>query len=107
MHDQPNATDIRRRTQHGLPLTQEQQRFAVQIAFGRLPPRRKRKTCPRCGGHSVLLDVKELFQRCPNCCGGEIWVVTHDQYAIPHRQCACGNTLPNRCPECEIGDALP
>lgn len=105
MHDQPNATDIRRRTQHGLPLTQEQQRYAVQIAFGPLPPRRKRMTCTACDGNGRL-NKNGFWWPC-TCTDGEIWVDVPDEYTIEGRQCLCGKVISNRCPECEIGDALP
>lgn len=106
MRDGLNATDIRRTAEHGLPLTIEQQRYVVQIAFGPLPPRRKRVKCPECDGKGVL-QFAHLSPECPaKCTDGHVWSEVPDQYTVLARKCACGKDLPTRCAECEIGDSL-
>lgn len=80
-YEQLDIDTIRQRTQHGLPITQEQQRWLVEQVSG--PLEGKKTRCQWCEGEGTILQG-EVVMPMP---GSFLGVAKHASYRIPCDQC--------------------
>lgn len=82
---------IRKRVQHGLPITMDQTRWLVEQVSGKLPIK-KRMKCKACHGEGLhrLPSGREI--KCEVCTDGQVW--------IDDPKTKCSDWPVTECPAC-------